>query len=202
MREKNKLSTLNNGLSPSEHERGMGLIVVIMVLAFLQVIGFTLLMVTGTGSKVAANVRTQQQSHNAAESGFDMARVQIEEFFSNGEWSSFEGQYLTEPAGIDDPQSDDYFRNLTDTEIIDLIDPDKDGIPDLNTVIFCRQPYIKTIFGGLNPNYTYTVFLIDDEAGAGASNHADTLVVCIGCAGTSKNRTTTRLEVEIALQLQ
>jgi len=202
MKRTNKLSMLNNRLSPSEQEKGMGLIVVIMVLAFLQVIGLTLLMVTGTGTKVAGNVRSQQQSSNAAEAGFDMTRAQIEEYFANGEWSSFEGQYLTEPAGIDDPQSDDYFRNLTDQELLDLIDPDEDGIPDVNTVVFLRQPYIQAKGGGLNPLYTYTVFLIDDELGAGTSNHADTLMVCIGCAGSRNNMATTRIEVELGLQLQ
>jgi len=201
MERKKRISTLNNQPHPV-HERGMGLIVVIMVLAFLQIIGFTLLMVTGTGSKVAGNVRTQQMAYNAAEAGFDVGWTTIEEAFANAEWNGFDGHYLTEPTGIDDPLSDNYFRRLTDQEMLDLIDPDEDGNPDLSYVVFCRQPYIKVGGGGFKTTHTYTVFLIDDEAGAGTPDPSDALMVCIGCVGTGNNVTTTRLEIELVIRAE
>jgi hypothetical protein len=202
MKRKKRLIILNNRPSPSKHERGMGLIVVIMVLAFLQITGFTLLMVTGTGTKVAGNVRTQQMAYNAAEAGFDVGWTEIEEAFANGEWNGFDGHYLTEPMGIDDPQSDNYFRKLTDQELLDLIDSDEDGDPDLDYVVFCRQPYIQVGGGGFKTTHTYTVFLIDDEAGGGTPDPSDALLVCIGCVGTGNNITTTRLEIELVIRAE
>jgi len=201
MEKEKRISTLNNQPHPV-HEKGMGLIVVIMVLAFLQIIGFTLLMVTGTGSKVAGNVRTQQMAYNAAEAGFDVGWTTIEESFAEGDWNAFDGHYLTEPTGIDDPQSDNYFRKLTDLELLELIDPDEDGMPDISYVVFCRQPYIKIGGSEYKTTHTYTVFLIDDEAGSGTPDPSDALLVCIGCVGTGSKMTTTRLEIELAFQIE
>ncbi|MFQ6038086.1 MAG: PilX N-terminal domain-containing pilus assembly protein, partial [Candidatus Aminicenantales bacterium] len=81
-------------------ERGSGLIVVILVMAFLVSVGVALITVTGIGSRVTGNVRAQQQAFNAAEAGFDAAWIAIEDAFLNETWTSFDGHYLTEPAGI------------------------------------------------------------------------------------------------------
>jgi hypothetical protein len=199
MKRKKRL-IINNKVCPVEHEKGMGLIVVIMVLAFLQIIGFTLLMVTGTGTKVAGNVRTQQMAYNAAEAGFDVAWTEIEEAIANSEWAGFAGHYLNEPVGIDDPASDGYFRKLSDEELLALIDPEEDGSPNLSYVVFCRQPYIQ-VGAGFKTTHTYTVFLIDDEAGSGTPDPSDCLMVCIGCVSTGSTNTTTRIEIELAFQI-
>ncbi len=190
----------NNLLPASNKEKGVGLIVVFLVLVFLQVVGLVLLMVTSTGSKVAGSIRSQQQALNAAEAGFGMAWSEIEILFEDGNWNSFSGHYLIEPSGIDAPQADNYFRKLEDKELLNLIDPDGDGNPNLNTVIFCRQPYIQNQDGSFNPLYTYTVFLIDDEATGGTPDSRDALLVCIGCVGIGKNMTTSRLEIELSLE--
>ena len=200
MKEKKIFPMLNNPPPASKQEKGVGLIIVFLVLVFLQIVGLVLLVVTSTGTKAAGNIRFQQQALNAAEAGFGMAWSEIEVLFEDGAWNSFNGHYLIEPSGIDDPQANTYFRKLSDPELINLIDPNKDGYPDLNTVIFCRQPYIKNQDGSLNSRYTYTVFLIDDEATGGTADAKDALLVCIGCVGTGKNMTTTRLEIELALE--
>jgi hypothetical protein len=200
MKDKKRFPMFHNLLPASNQEKGVGLIVVFLVLVFLQVVGLVLLMVTSTGTKAAGNIRFQQQALNAAEAGFGMAWSEIEILFEDGEWSSFNGHYLLEPSGIDTPQADNYFRKLSDQELIDLIDPDGDGNPNLNTVIFCRQPYIQNQDGSFNPRYTYTVFLIDDEATGGTPDSRDALLVCIGCVGLGKNMTTSRLEIELSLE--
>ena len=199
MKEKNRLPKVKGTLPASKSEKGMALIIVVIVLAFLQVIGLVLLQVTGTGPKVAGNIRTQQQALNAAEAGFDVAWTNIEEYFSIGDWAHFDGHYVIEPAGIDDPQSDNYFRRLTDLEILNLMDPDWDGTSDLENVIFCRQPYFQTESGPDN-RYRYTAFLIDDEAGGGIPDPNDAILVCIGTVEIGNTITTTRLEIELVLE--
>lgn len=188
-------------LIPSVHEKGMALIVVILVLAFLQVIGLVLLTVTGTGPKVAGNIRTQQQAYNAAEAGFDVTWTTIEESFADGSWVRFDGHYLTQPAGIDDPQSNLYFRRLTDLELLALIDPDGDGIPNMNTVLYFRETYATHPDGSPDTRFTYTAFLIDDEAVGGTPDPSDAILVCIGGVGTGASMITTRIEIELAIQL-
>jgi len=200
MKENKGFPTVGNQPSASRREKGVGLIVVFLVLVFLQVVGLVLLMVTSSGTKAAGNIRSQQQALNAAEAGFGMAWAKIEVFFEDGDWNSFNGHYLVEPSGIDEPQTDTYFRKLSDLELLELIDSDGDGNPEVNTVVFCRQPYIKTQSGIYNPRYTYTVFLIDDEATGGVPDSRDALLVCIGCVGIGKNMTTTRLEIELSLE--
>lgn len=183
------------------HEKGMALVIVILVLAFLQVIGIVLLTVTGTGPRVAGNIRSQQQAYNGADAAFDTAWTTIEENFANGNWVRFDGHYLTEPAGIDDPISDLYFRKLTDEELLALIDPEEDGVPNINSVIFCRQLYVQNPDGSYDPRFTFTAFLIDDEAGGGTADPADCLLVCIGAVGSGATLTTSRIEIELAIQL-
>jgi hypothetical protein len=199
MREKKRFPKINGQLPASKHEKGMALIIVVIVLAFLQVIGLVLLQVTGTGPKVAGNIRTQQQAYNAAEAGFDVAWVNIEEYFGLGEWAHFDGHYVVEPSGIDDPQSDNYFRRLSDIELLNLIDSDWDGTADVENVIFCRQPYVQTE-GSPDNRYRYTAFLIDDEAGGGVADPSDAILVCIGSVELGNTITTTRLEIELVLE--
>jgi len=200
MKGKKRLPNFNNHLPASHQEKGVGLIVVFLVLVFLQVVGLALLMVTSTGTKAAGSIRSQQQALNAAEAGFGMAWSEIEILFEDGDWNSFNGHYLLEPSGIDAPKADNYFRKMSDVELLELIDPDGDGNPNLNTVIFCRQPYIQNQDGSFNPRYTYTVFLIDDEAAGGTPDSRDALLVCIGCVGIGKNMTTSRIEIELSLE--
>jgi len=190
----------NNQLQHARHERGSGLIIVILVLAFLLSVGTALISVTGINSKVAGNIRTQQQAFNAAEAGFDSAQMTIEDSFINELWISFDGHYLTEPTGIDDPLSVFYFRKLTDKEILNIVDPGEDGVPDVENIIFCRQTYASAEGGGLDPRFRFTAFLIDDEAGTGTTDPNDALLVCIGSVGTGSNMTTTRLEIEIEIE--
>ena len=199
MKEINRFQKINDKLPASKHEKGMALIIVVIVLAFLQVVGLVLLQVTGTGPKVAGNIRTQQQAYNAAEAGFDVAWTNIEEYFGIGEWAHFEGHYVIEPSGIDNPLADNYFRRLSDIELLKLIDSDWDGEADLVNVIFCRQPYVQTE-SGLDNRYRYSAFLIDDEAGGGISDPTDAILVCIGSVEIGNTITTTRLEIELVLE--
>lgn len=182
-------------------DRGSGLIVLIIVTAFLLAIGIILLFVTGTGPVVAGNIRFQVQAFNAAEAGFDGAWAQIENNFIASGWTSFDGHYLTQPVGIDLPINPGYFRKLTDEEILSLLDQDGDGSADDPNVIFYKIPYVVTASGTLDPRYTYTAFLIDDEAGGGTPDANDTLLICIGAVQIGDTITTSRLEIGLASQL-
>jgi hypothetical protein len=181
-------------------DRGSGLIILIIVTAFLLAIGIILLFVTGTGPVVAGNIRFQEQAFNAAEAGFDNAWAQIEGYFVSG-WSNFDGHYLTQPAGIDLPIDPGYFRKLTDEDILSLLDQDGDGNADDPNVIFYKIPYVVTPSGALDPRYTYTAFLIDDEAGGGTPDAYDALLICIGAVQIGDTITTSRLEIGLATQL-
>jgi hypothetical protein len=184
-----------------DHERGMGLIVVILVLAFMLTVGIVLVTITSTGSKVTGNIRWQEQAFNAAEAGFDSAYLAIEDFFAGASWTSFDGHYLIDPAGIDLPLDDGYFRKKTDEEVLYMLDPTGDGNPDYDNVIFYKTPYIPDGTGGYDNRYTYTVFLIDDERGGGSPDPGDALLVCIGAVQLGDTLITSRVEVELVIEL-
>jgi hypothetical protein len=176
-------------------DKGSGIIVLIIVLAFLLAVGIILLYVTGTGPEVAGNMRLQEQAFNAAEAGFDNAWVQIENAFISAGWTNFDGHYITQPAGISVPQDNEYFRKLTDEEILAAIDPSDPNM------IFYKVPFIVAQSGGLDARYTYTAFLVDDEAGGGDPDAFDALLICIGTIQTGNTITTSRLEIGLAVQL-
>jgi len=176
---------------------GFGLIVVILVLAFLLSVGIGLLSLTGAGPKLAGNIRSQEQALNAAEAGFELSWAQLEFAFNNGEMTSFDGQYLTSPTGIDLPSEANYFRKLTDLELLDLLDVDKDGQADYPNVLFFRDTFQPL---GTENILTYTIFLIDDEAGGGTPDNTDAMMICIGTAGSGSGLTTSRLEIAIAVE--
>jgi len=178
---------------------GFGLIVVILVLAFLLSVGIGLLSITGAGPKLAGNVRSQEQAFNAAEAGFDLSWAQLDFAFNNGEMTSFDGQYLKSPAGIDLPSATNYFRKLTDLELLSLLDADKDGVADYANVLFFRDTF-QPLGSIRDPLLTYTIFLIDDEAGGGTLDNTDALMVCIGTVGSGPSLTTSRLEIVIAVE--
>jgi hypothetical protein len=182
-------------------EKGVGLIIVIMLLAFMLGTGMVLMTVTSSGSKVAGNLRSHQEAFNAAEAGFDAAWIALDDAFGSAQWTSFDGHYLFEPTGIDQPQMDNYFRKLTDVEILNIIDSDGDGAADVSNVLFCKQPFVKNESGEYDLRYTYTAFLIDDEAVAGTPDAGDAILVCIGTAGTGSTMSTSRLEIELAVEV-
>jgi hypothetical protein len=160
-----------------------------------------LMTVTSSGSKVAGNIRSHQEAFNSAEAGFDAAWKALDGAFSDTEWISFDGHYLIEPAGIDIPQSDYYFRKLTDEEILNFLDPDGDGSPDVSNLLFFKQPFVRDESGEYDLRYTYTAFLIDDEAVAGSPDAGDVILVCIGTAGVGSTMSTSRLEIELAVEV-
>ena len=184
-----------------QKERGAGLIVLIIVMAFLLTVGAVLISVTGTGPRVAGNVRLQEQAFNAAEAGFDSAWNALEESFLAAGWTSFDGHYVTSPSGIDLPIDKDYFRRLNDEDLLDALDNNGDGIADDLNVIFFKNPYVLNQSGGLDARYTYTAFLIDDEAGGGDPDAGDALLICIGTVQQGNMLTTSRLEIELSIQL-
>ncbi len=198
---KKDMSMIGRQKQKNNSAKGVALIVVILVLAFMLTIGLVLLTVTATGPQVAGNIRTQQQAFDAAEAGFDASWLTIEDFFTNDAWTSFDGHYLKEPLGIDLPTSQNYFRKLTDLEVLNLLDPDDDGTCDYANVIFFKQPYHYDEGGELDLTYSYTAFLIDDEAAGGSPDPGDALLVCIGLVRRGDNITTSRLEIGLAIQL-
>jgi hypothetical protein len=155
-------------------ERGSGLIVVIMIAAFMLSIGMLLLTVTGTSPKASDSLRLQGLAFDAAEAGFNAAWIALNDAFNSGVYANFAGHYKTQFGGVDgfdDPtQPDRYFRSLTDDQIIqDCLDH-----PDPN-VLFSSQTLAT------DPRCSYTVFLVSDEApNTVAPNDNNALLVCIG----------------------
>lgn len=206
------LDALSSDYNRSRPSSGSGLIVVILVLAFMLTVGVAVLTISSTGPKVSATMRYQEEAFNAAEAGFNAARTAIEESFGSRIWTSFSEHYLTQPAGIDIPFINNdlnnpnpvYFRRLTDEQILELLNPDQDEMADVpaEQLVFFEQPFVYSN-GQLDRRYRYTVFLIDDEAGTGmASDPKDVLMVCIGVVRSGQDirdriLATCRLEIEL-----
>jgi len=182
------------------HERGAGLIVVIIVIAFMLSVGLAVVTLTSSGTQVSGNLRLQEHAFDAAEAGFDAAWLVLGDFFDNAGWTTFEAHYVEEPYGIDRPLELSYFRKLTDMELMDLIGDFAGGTATSANVLFYKQPYIPLQSGGYDQRFTYTAFLIDDEAGGGNPNPMDTLLVCIGVVQTGNRTTTSRLEIELVVE--
>ncbi len=181
----------------TKRRSGFTLIIVILVLAFLLAVGVTVVAVTGSGTSISNNVRGQDQSLNAAEAGFDSAWQRMSTAFDYQNWTSFDTHYLQDPAGIDLPLADNYFRKLTDLELLALLDQDGNDVADSENVIFYKQTFVQPETGIPSRYLTYTVFLIDKFAGSGTAQPGSGLLVVIGTAGIGKMMSTTRLEVEL-----
>lgn len=200
-------------MAKKKQPKGSGLIAVILVLAFMLTVGVAVLTVTSSGPKVSASMRYQEEAFNAAEAGFDAARMTIEDSIAAGSWGSFADHYLTSPDGIDIPflnmnlatPNPLYFRRLTDEQILRLLDQNSDGQADNPLqVVFFEEPFVYDRNGNLDLRYRYTVFIIDDEAGFNTTDPKDFLMVCIGVVRSGPEITdrilaTCRLEIEIEL---
>ena len=167
-------------------ERGAGLIVVIMIVAFMLAIGMLLLTVTGASPKASDSMRLQGMAFDAAEAGFNSAWIVLNDAFLNKVYSSFGGHYRTQfggAEGLDDPLSPSYFRGLTDAQIV------ADVAADPTNAIF-NSEVLAT-----DPRCAFTVFLVNDEApGTIAADDNDCILVCIG---RGPRNTYKRLEIVI-----
>ncbi|MBE3126244.1 MAG: hypothetical protein IMZ57_11395 [Acidobacteria bacterium] len=170
----------------NRRERGSGLIVIIMIVAFMLAVGMLLLTVTGTSPKVSESLRLQGMAFDAAEAGFNQAWFSLNDAFSNKVFTSFASQYRSNfggAPGLDDPSSPSYFRGLTDEQIV------ADVAADPTDAIFNSQVLAT------DPRCTYTVFLINNEApNTIAPNNNDCILVCIG---RGPRNTYKRLEILI-----
>jgi hypothetical protein len=180
------MTTLANSHS---RERGSGLIVIIMIVAFMLAVGMLLLTVTGTSPKVSDSMRLQGMAFDAAEAGFNAAWIYLNDAFNSSVFMNFAGHYRTTfngVEGLDDPtRPESYFRGLTDEQIV----ADCAAHPDPATIIFNSEPLVT------DPRCAYTVFLINDEApGTITSNDNDCILLCIG---RGPRNTYKRLEIMI-----
>jgi len=187
-------------------ESGQGLIIVILIIAFLIAIGIPLLVLTETGPKVSGSFRLHDEALNAAEAGFDAARRVIENHFIANEWINFAGHYVTQPTNIDIPLDVNgnpnaaYFRRQSDQALLSAFDTNGDGTPEVSNLIFFQQTFALDGQGNTDTRWAYTVFLINDEAGGGTVDPSDALMVCIGVvrAGT-RILDSVRVEVKVGL---
>ncbi len=156
-------------------ERGSGLIVIIMIVAFMLAVGMLLLTVTGMSPKASDSMRLQGMAFDAAEAGFNAAWVVLNDNFINRVSASFGGQYRTNfggAPGLDDPLSPSYFRGLTDEQIVADVAADNTAA---NPALFSSEPLAT------DPRCAFTVFLINDEApGTITADDHDCILVCIG----------------------
>ncbi len=193
---------------------GSGMMVVILVLAFMLTVGVAVLAITTSGPKVSASMRYQEEAFNVAEAGFEAGRMRI----SEEGWSDFGDLYLkgVTNGGIDvpfignDPNNPNpgYFRCMTDEQILSLIDNDHNGQPDsvpIQSFVFFEEPFVYSQTEPAQSNDRFTVFLIDKGAGNGsASDPLSALLVCIGVVRSGpevsdKILATSRLEIEIEI---
>jgi hypothetical protein len=190
-------------------QRGSSLIIVILIVALLAAIGIPLLTMTRMGRTIAGSARTHEEAFNAAEAGFENARLLIDGFFSTGVWTGFAGHYLTQPTGIDVPADAEgnpnasYFRRRSDQDLLAAFDSDGDGTANVPNLLAFHQTFGVDGRGATVPRVTYTVFLIDDEAGGGTSDPSDALLVSIGTV-RSGNRIldSVRLEILIGFEIK
>jgi len=175
-------------------ERGAGLIIMIIVIAFLLSVGILLLFVTGTGSAVAANVRQQERAFDAAEAGFDATFELLNaNIIVNQTVTDFVLMYRTTfggNPGLDDsspnPANPNYYMRRTDAELW------SDIVADPTNAIFVNQTLAT------DSSLAYTVFLINDEAAPGVTpNDLDCDVICLGRAGRN---TYARVVIKIEIQ--
>jgi len=185
-------------------EAGAGLIVVILIIAFLVAIGIPLLTLTGAGPKISGSFRLHDEAFNAAEAGFDAAWKLIEDNITSGQWTNFTGHYLIQPTGIDIPLDGSgqpnaaYFRRKTDQQLLSSFDTNGDGTADVANLIYFQQTFALDGQGNTDTRWTYTIFLINDEAGAGTADPADALLVAIGVVRSgTRILDSVRLEVHI-----
>jgi hypothetical protein len=167
-------------------EQGSGLIVIIMIVAFMLAVGMLLLTVTGLSPKASDSMRLQGLAFDAAEAGFNAAWIVLNDNFLNRVTTSFNGQYRTHfggSPGLDDPASPNYFRKLADEQII------ADVQADPTNALFDSEPLAT------DGRCAFTVFLINDEApGTITADDNDCILVCIG---RGPRNTTKRLEIVI-----
>jgi hypothetical protein len=170
-------------------ERGSGLIVIIMVVAFMLAVGAVLLTVTGMSPAASDSMRLQGMAFDAAEAGFNAAWMVLNDNFLNRTWSTFNGQYRSNfggASGLDDPQSPNYFRSLTDEQLVADVAADNTVS---NPALFSSEPLAN------DPRCEFTVFLINDEApGTIVADDRDCILVCIG---RGPRNTYKRLEIVI-----
>jgi hypothetical protein len=178
----------------SPRQKGAGLVVMIIVIAFMLSVGLLLLFVTGTGSAVAANVRQQGRAFDAAEAGFDATFEQLNNnIILNQSMADFSLLYRTTfngQPGLDDPTASpanpNYYMRRTDEELW------TDIVKNPANAIFVNQPLAT------DASMAYTVFLINDEAAPGVTlNDRDCDVICLGRAGRD---TYARIVVKIEIQ--
>jgi len=170
-------------------ERGSGLIIIILIVAFMLAVGMVLLTVTGTSPQVSDSMRLQGLAFDAAEAGFNAAWVALNDSFNSTVWTSFAGHYRTTyngADGLDDPTvPGSYFRSLTDEQIV----ADCAANPDPNTIIFNSEPLAT------DPRCSFTVFLVNDEPpNTIGTNDNDAILLCIG---RGPRNTYKRLEILI-----
>ena len=175
-------------------ERGASLIVVIIIIAFMLAVGVAILTVSGVSSRVSGSVREQEEAFDSAEAGFEAARMAIEQSLLNGAWANLGDNCLTTPAGIDLPNDAAYYRRRAD---LDLVQTLAEGTPG---VLFKDHAFLKTAAGNDDMTRTFTVFLIEDDAGAAVPALSDVMMVCIGVVRAgSRVLATSRIEVLIGL---
>jgi hypothetical protein len=180
---------------PSQNrERGASLIIVILIIAFMLAVGVAILSISGISSRVSGSVREQEEAFNAAEAGFEAARMSIEQSLLGGTWANLGDNCLTTPAGIDLPIDAAYYRRQSDMTLVQTL---AEGTPG---VLFKDHAFLKTASGDDDMTRTFTVFLIEDDAGAAVPDTSDVMMVCIGVVRVG-NRvlSTSRIEVLIGL---
>jgi len=170
-------------------KQGSSLIVVILVMAFMLSVGIALLTITGVAPKISGSVRDQEGAFNAAEAGFEAARVLIEGNLLSGAWASLSDNCLQTPAGIDVPLQANYFRKQSDTSLLQTLSAGSKG------VLYYQQPFVKNANGTNDTTREYTVFLINQGI------TSDALLVCIGVMQTGTQvLATSRLEIDLGIQ--
>ena len=176
-------------------ERGSGLIVVILIIAFMLAVGVAVLSITGMAPKVSGSVRDQEEAFNAAEAGFEAARMLVERSLLEGTWANLGDNCLILPHGIEQPFDAAYFRRQSDVTLVGELSEGTAG------VLYKDHPFLKTADGSDDMTRTFTVFLVEDDVGAPVPDPNDVMMVCIGVIRAG-NRVlaTSRLEVVIGLQ--
>ncbi len=174
-------------------ESGVSLIIVILVMVFMLTVGIALMTITSTGAAVAGNIRVQEQAFNAAEAGFDAAWKSLNDALGGSGLSDFSTLYRTTyngQPGLDDanvlsPNYANYFRRLTDQQLVADVARHNDNY------LFDSEPMPD------DPRFTYTCFIVKTTANGETPDPMRAVLVCIGKGPRSSY---SRLEILVQMQ--
>ena len=168
---------MNRPITANRRERGSGLIVVIMVVAFMLAVGMLLLTVTGTSPKASESMRLQGMAFDAAEGGIqrrlDHPQRQLPQPGHHELRRPVPDELRALPAWMT-RAGRNYFRGLTDEQLVADVAADNTAA---NPALFSPSPWSRIRAAGSRSSSSTT-----KRRGRSQPTTTTASLVCIGRA--------------------